>query len=397
MTERLYYEDAYLLSFTAEVVRCIDSAEGVRVYLDRTAFYPESGGQPADQGFLDEKPVRDVQEDEQGDVYHLLESPPDSSVTAGVVDFGRRFDHMQQHTGQHILSAVAVRLFGWQTLSFHLGQDTSTIDLDTPAMKEDELAQLLAEANRIVWQNRRVNIEFHPADNLGRLELRKPTDRTGLIRVLCIEGCDRSACGGTHVRRTGEVGIIFIPRLERMRGRVRLHFVCGGRACRLWSDEHRVLSQLVEMTTTGYDELPLKIQKELQHVRQLEREQSRLNMKLWEMSVPELHRQGRKTGDMTVVTAELDEPLDGVRFIGQQLAGRFAQTVAVLAALPAGVLLVTRAPDLPLDLTRLMGHLRQSGPVRGGGRAEQVQMGGLDAHTLPSLIRQVLAWLEENR
>ncbi|MBN2432892.1 MAG: hypothetical protein JXQ27_15565 [Acidobacteria bacterium] len=396
MTERLYYEDAYLLSFTAEVIRCEQAAKGVRVYLDRTAFYPESGGQPADQGWLDEKPIRDVQEDDQGEIYHLLETPPEGTVTTGVVDFERRFDHMQQHTGQHILSALAVKQFGWQTISFHLGQATSTIDLDTPAMSAAELEQILAMANRIIWQNGQVSVGFYPSNEISGLDLRKPTDRTGMIRVIGIEGYDRSACGGTHVRRTGEVGIILVPRLERMRGRVRVHFVCGGRAYQLWSSEHRVLMQLVEITTTGYEELPQKIEKELQTLRQLDKEQLRLKMRLWEMSIPELQERGRKMGAMTVVSAELDESLDAIRFIGRQLTVRYPATVGVLASLPAGVLLVTRGPDLALDLTRLVEHLRRHATIKGGGRPEEVQMGGLDARSLSSLIRQVIDWLDQN-
>jgi alanyl-tRNA synthetase len=394
MTVRLYYEDPYLLTFTAEVKRREAGPDGIRVYLDRTAFYPESGGQPADHGRLDQKEVLDVQEDAQGEIFHLLAEAPGSQEVTGEVDFGRRFDHMQQHTGQHILSAVFLKLFGWQTLSFHLGQDTSTIDMDTDRVDAQDAAAALAEANRIIWKNLPVEIGFYTDEDISDLSLRKPTERSGEIRVIGIEGVDRSACGGTHVRHTGEVGVIFSPRLERMRGRLRVHFVCGRRAYEVLCREHEVLMQLVEMTTTGYEELPAKLERQAGVLRQLEKEQLRLKMQLWELSLPELYRKGEPVHGMTVVVEKLDEAAEAARFISQKLVAAYPATVGVIASAGDGALLVARSRDLSLDLTRLIADLRRSGEVRGGGRPDQVQIGGLDDHTLPRMIRQVMEWLE---
>jgi len=199
MTERLYYTDAYLAAFDANVVATSD--DRMRVYLDATAFYPTSGGQPHDVGTLGGVAVVDVV-DETDRIAHVLAQPlgPSSSLAARV-DWKRRFDHMQQHTGQHLLSAVFEDLFGQKTLSVHFGPDYATLDLDTDAVSREQLVAAERRANDVVLENRPVTIAFEDAATAS--ELRKASDRAGSIRIVTIEGIDRSACGGTHVRSTG--------------------------------------------------------------------------------------------------------------------------------------------------------------------------------------------------
>src|SRR6476646_6326639 len=229
MTKRLYYTDPLLTAFDATVVSNeIEDGRSV-VVLDQTAFYPSSGGQPFDTGQLDGTRVVDVVDREDGTIAHVVEkSLAPGTVVHGDIDWPRRFDHMQQHTGQHVLSAAFDRLSGVKTVSFHLGADVSTIDLAREVTPK-EIAAAEDEANRIVWEDRPVTIRYATAEEAAALPLRKEPVRTGTLRLIDVEGFDLSACGGTHVSRTGAVGLIAVTAWERFKGGHRLEFACGRR------------------------------------------------------------------------------------------------------------------------------------------------------------------------
>ena len=229
MTERLYYHDSYLGEFQARIVDV--GLDRRTLYLDRTAFYPTSGGQPSDRGTVAGIPVVDVV-DEDTRIAHILSTPAPEGLEGAFVeceiDARRRADHREQHTGQHLLSAVFVEMMGAETVSFHLGGETSTVDIARAALTVEEIERVEERANAVVRENRPVTVSFGEAsDELG---LRKATERAGTIRVVTIENLDRSACGGTHVRQTGEIGAILIRKLDKVRGNTRVEFVCGGRA-----------------------------------------------------------------------------------------------------------------------------------------------------------------------
>lgn len=224
VTERLYYTDSYLTEFTAHV----EASDGLRVYLDRTAFYPSSGGQPFDTGEIGGAPVVEVI-DEGERIAHVLARPAAAAGDVACrIDWERRFDHMQQHTGQHLLSAVFEAQAGWKTLSFHLGRDVSTIDLDAPSVAPETLERIEGIVNREAARNHDVTVSFEDAASAAGL--RKAPERAGMIRIVTIAGMDRSACGGTHVRRTGEIGAILLLGTEKVRASTRVAFVCGLRA-----------------------------------------------------------------------------------------------------------------------------------------------------------------------
>jgi alanyl-tRNA synthetase len=225
MTERLYYTDAYLRQFTAKVA----SVEGANVYLDRTAFYPTSGGQSHDLGALGAARVVDVI-DEEDRIAHVVEGDPGGIEVECEIDWPRRFDHMRQHTGQHLLSAVFADVFGFETVSVHLGAEISTLDLAAPAVDPEKLAEAEREANERAASNLAVTVSFEDAA-LAK-GLRKASQREGTLRVVEIAGLDRSACGGTHVRSTAEIGAILLGRAEKVRQTTRVEFVCGRRAVR---------------------------------------------------------------------------------------------------------------------------------------------------------------------
>ena len=264
-TERLYYADAYRARFDARLVARED--EGRRVWLDRTAFYPTSGGQPHDLGTLAGISVRDVI-DEDDRVAHVLEAPitvePGAAVT-GEIDWPRRFDHMQQHTGQHLLSAVLEELFGHVTTSVHFGRESATLDLDTAALAAERLREAEARANAVVCENRPVTIAFEDAATASGL--RKATERAGTIRVVTIADLDRSACGGTHVRATGEIGPILLRAAEKVRGGTRLEFLCGLRAIRRARADYDALSALARAQSCHVDEVPGVVATQLERAR----------------------------------------------------------------------------------------------------------------------------------
>src|SRR5262249_1655373 len=226
--------------FSAAVTR-VDRRDGwTAVALDRTAFYPTSGGQPFDTGTLvtrsfegseETLKVVDVLDEDDGGVLHVLDGagPAVGAIVRGTIDWARRFDHMQQHTGQHVLSAAVDHLFGVRTVSFHLGREASTIDLARELSRE-EIAAAEGEANRVVAENRSVSIRYVAAEEATKLPLRKESQREGTLRLIEIEGFDLSACGGTHVERTGSIGVIAVGTVERFKGGQRLEFFCGSRA-----------------------------------------------------------------------------------------------------------------------------------------------------------------------
>jgi alanyl-tRNA synthetase len=242
-TERLYYTDCYLREFEARVLRSEAAPNGFKVYLDRTAFYPTSGGQPTDSGTIAGIQVLEAV-DEGDEIAHILRQAPEAEGVSGKIDWTRRFDHMQQHTGQHILSAAFGRIGGYKTVSFHLGEESSSIDLDSDRLGVRQLEEAEDAANQVVFENRAVRISFQPAGEASRLELRKPTSREGEVRLVEVEGFDLSACGGTHVSRTGAVGLILVRKVERMKGLTRVEFMCGGRAHRQARRDFRVLLNL---------------------------------------------------------------------------------------------------------------------------------------------------------
>jgi alanyl-tRNA synthetase len=270
MTERLYYTDAYCTRFTARIVEQLTWDDQPAVVLDRTAFYPTSGGQPADRGTLDGVAVSDVVVREQDDaVVHVLERALSATDVEGVLDWRRRFDHMQQHTGQHILSAAFEQLLDADTVGFHLGAEMSTLDIDKARLDPAAAAAVEELANRVIWNDRVVNTYSISRDELATLSLRRPPSVAGRVRIVEIIGSseepaisfDVNPCGGTHVARTGEVGLVKIVRLDYRGEETRVEFLCGERALRDYDAKNRMSYRLANMLTVGYWELDQAVER----------------------------------------------------------------------------------------------------------------------------------------
>ncbi|MBL8213464.1 MAG: hypothetical protein JNK87_22290 [Bryobacterales bacterium] len=254
MTERLYYEDSFLTHFLG-TVQAVEQ-DGRYVYLDRTAFYPASGGQPHDTGMLNSVPVVEVI-DEQDRVAHVLAQPLGVTVgssVAGVVNWARRRDHMQQHSGQHLLSGVLADLYKVQTLSFHLGEELSTIEIDKPGLLAAQVAAAEQRVNELIWEGRGVTVHYEEASVAGGL--RKASEREGTLRIVSISGLDRSACGGTHVTCTSQIGMMTIRGFDKVRGNLRIEFLCGHRALRRARTDYEKLTAAARLFSSPLDDVP---------------------------------------------------------------------------------------------------------------------------------------------
>lgn len=285
MTERLYYDDSYQRRFRARILE--RSCDGLEVYLDRTAFYPTSGGQPHDTGRIERAPVIDVI-DEGERIRHRLARPVEADEVECEVDWERRFDHMQQHSGQHLLSAVLDRYHGAPTLSFHLGRDISTIDVGVPALEPERLKEAERQANEIVFENRRIRVSYQEASQAEGL--RRASDREGLLRIVEIDGLDRSACGGTHVRSTGEIGLILLRRTEKVRGNLRIEFLCGRRALARARADYDALAEIARLFSAPLDEAPALVASQQARLVEAEKARARLALELASARGRELYR-----------------------------------------------------------------------------------------------------------
>jgi len=383
MTERLYYHDSYLREFTARIVDTGD--DGRRVYLDRTAFYPSSGGQPFDIGLLDAARVVEVV-DEGERIAHLLDQPLSAADVRGSVDWARRYDHMQQHSGQHLLSAVFIEVFGMDTVSFHLGQDSATIDLSVAVIAPEQVRAVELRANEVVCENRPITVSFHEAqEDLG---LRKESQREGLLRVVSIDRLDRSACGGTHLHTTGEIGPVLIRKLEKVRNTTRVEFLCGLRAVRRARADYEALGRIAQMFSSSLDEAPNSVAAHMEAAR--EGEKLRRNLKadldvyqgsaLYDATEPDAA--GTRRFQKRVPRGSFDD----LRGLAQSFTARPKAMFVGIIEDPPSVLLAVSA-DAGIDAGKVLKSALSDAGGRGGGSPRMAQ-GSVPAK---DLLEKVLA------
>jgi alanyl-tRNA synthetase len=388
VTERLYYTDSYLATFTAAIVARAD--DGRRVYLDRTAFYPTSGGQPHDTGTLGGIQVVDVV-DEDDRIAHLLAEPLAAAGSVdGAIDWPRRLDHIQQHTAQHLLSAVLEEQLQARTTSVHFGDETSTIDLDRDAITDAQLRVAERRANEVVMENRPVTIAFEEA---GAAEgLRKASKREGTLRIITIDGIDRSACGGTHVRRTGEIGPLLVLGSERAKGSARVTFVAGWRALAHADANESLVRRVSQALSASAAEIPQALE---QVTAQLKDARSALKKLGAEVAVsraaalaagvePDAH------GIRRVMLTSHDYGADDLRALGQALSAipgvRF---VATLREPPT--IFVAAGPGSGWDAGAVLKTALADVGGRGGGSAKAAQGTVGDGEKLEQVVERLKA------
>jgi alanyl-tRNA synthetase len=387
MTERLYYTDSYLREFRARVAGASD--DRLTVYLDRTAFYPTSGGQPFDIGLIGGAQVIDViDEDER--IAHRLAAPlaaaPDEVACA--IDWTRRFDHMQQHTGQHLLSAVFEELFHLKTVSFHLGAESATIDLEGGSVDARVLEQTERRANEAIYENRPVTVRFEDAAEASGL--RKASQREGTLRIIAIDGMDRSACGGTHVRATGEIGVILLRKVEKIRQATRVEFLCGQRAVRRARADFQALTAAAQSFSSPLDEVPALVAAQIESARAADKARRKLEIELGAYQGRELYQATapQPDGFRRVVRRADRGSLEDMRSIAQSFAeGAKAVFVAALND-PPSVLLATSA-DSAIDAGKLLKAALTEAGGRGGGTPRMAQGSVPDRAALDRVLERI--------
>lgn len=361
MTRRLYYDNSYLTTFRARLVdRGRDPCE---VCLDQTAFYPGTGGQPHDTGTIQGVPVIDVREEGER-ILHRLACPVDVDEVECSVDWPRRFDHMQQHSGQHLLSAVFAELYGMDTLSVHLGSEVSTIDLDAASLDTEQVCRVEERIGEVVFENRPIRVAYGSTSEVS--DLRRETDREGILRIVTIEGIDRSACGGTHVRATGEIGLVLIRRLDKIRGNVRVEFLCGRRALRRLRADFDTLTQVARLFSAPIDETPSLVAGIQEKLINAERARKRLARELAETRGRQLYLDTTPgaSGLRVVIKRVAGGPIgEELRVEAQSFtAQRKAVYVAAIDDPPS--VLIAASEDAGLDA----GNVLKEALVRAGGR-----------------------------
>jgi len=379
-TDRLYYSQPTIRWFEARVVRSEARGDQTAVWLDRTAFYPTSGGQPHDLGTLGGAPVHEVQEDEAGGVVHLVGAPaPAAGVTVhGDIDWGRRVDHMQQHTGQHLLSAVLEHLFHARTVSFHLGTESSTIDLDrelTPA----QLARGEDEANQAIWRNVPVLIRYATEDEARAMPLRKESARTGTLRLIEIEGIDLSACGGTHVASTGALGQLVLASWERFKGGQRLEFLCGARALTRARLHRETVAGAVRLLSVLPTELPPAIERLQSELKEQRRALSTAQLELAAYEAVALADAAEPWLFGRVVLRVVDGDAVRLKALASAIAGRPGLFAVLVSSATPSLVVAARSTGLDRSCHELIAALASRFGGRGGGRPDFAQCGGLQA------------------
>ena len=405
MTSRIYYTDPYCRRFEASVTKAFVHDGRPAALLDRTAFYPTSGGQPFDTGKLFEgdgagkaggaSAIEVVETiDVNDDVVHILSAPVTEGAMVGAeIDWTRRFDHMQQHTGQHLLSAAFDRLFENRTVSFHMGSDASTIDLQREASWE-QIARAEGEANRVVWENREVAIRFVTSQHAAALPLRKEPAREGTLRLIEVQDFDLSACGGTHVSRTGAIGSLVVTAAEKFKGGTRVTFAAGTRAIRAFQSLREAVAGSVRLLSVLPRELPVAIERMQAETKHLRRTLRRFQEALAAHEGARLIgacEVGR--GAALVIVEALDGwDVNGLKAIATHVTAQANAVVALFSTESPHAVVIARSPGMAVDASAVLGALIERFGGRGGGKADLAQGGGLttDVAEIATATRRLL-------
>jgi alanyl-tRNA synthetase len=402
MTDRLYYHDSFLYEFEGEITEVVPAAEiNARhgVYLDRTAFYPTSGGQVHDTGWIsssdkDKLRVAEVVEEEDGRVVHYIEAdkaPERGTRIRGVIDPARRRDHMQQHSGQHVLSAAFIRLFNMPTVSFHMGEEACSIDLDTAAIQPAQVEEVELLANQIVQENRPVEIRFVTQQTAQDLGLRKPprTDKDEL-RLIDIQNFDLSACGGTHVANTGQIGSILLRKVEKVRQGSRVEFVCGQRAVKTARHDYLALTEAAALFSGHIWDVPQQVKKSVEEIKTASKARENLLAELAELEASRLLVETAPHGQRKVVVRSYaDRDLTFIRLLAQKITRLDPTSVALLGAgLGQASLVFAQTKGSPFELGSLLKEIVADNGGKGGGSRDMAQGGLPSAALIESALAQ---------
>ncbi|UCE40935.1 MAG: hypothetical protein JSV17_16055 [Candidatus Aminicenantes bacterium] len=391
-TKRLYFEDPYQVEFEAHVIQRITYEGNPAVVLDKTCFYPEGGGQPADKGTIDGVLVIHVLEkDDQ--IIHVLEKDLSSDAVKGEINWSIRFDHMQQHAGQHILSQCFVQLFDAATRSFHLGEESSTLEVDKRNMSEEEAERVERHANDVVFQNKEIKTCFYGEKEISDVRLRRPPKKMGDIRVVEVSDFDYTACGGTHPRSTGEIGTIKILRWDRIRDNVRLEFICGIRAVQDYARKHRDLKTLSNILTVDDREIVASFEKTKSDLKM----QKRINRKMQEKIIQhEAEDMIQKAEGKLLKRIFTDRSQEEIRLLTLLIIrkGEFVALFGLKGDERVHVFLAC-SENLGLDMRELEPVVSPLIEGKGGGRSSLVEISGQKKENLEQALEAASQHIEE--
>jgi alanyl-tRNA synthetase len=407
MTERLYYQNSFLFDFTAAVEGTRELADGRRaLILDRTAFYATSGGQPFDTGWIEfvsaegEQPVDlpklrvcEVIEDEtSGVILHIVErldaQLPLPLRVRGFIDADRRQDHMQQHSGQHVLSAAFLKLFDAPTLSFHLGEETSTIDLDTVGLNAAQLAQAERHANQMVWEDRQVLTHEATPEQARKIGVRKiPEAARETLRLIEVRGVDLCACGGTHVKNTGQIGNIQLRKVEHVKQGLRVEFACGNRALRLARKDFQVLTEAAALYSSSLWDVPAQAQKLIDSSKAAQKQQQKLLDELAALTAQQtLARTAAEHGHKIVAKYFAERDLTFIKLFAQKLVALEDNVIVLVGAGQGAPALVFASNGDTFNAGAELKAVVSANGGRGGGTATLAQGGVPSAAAIPELL-----------
>jgi len=397
MTDRLYYRDSFLYDFDAEVRSVLESPRPGLI-LDRTAFYPTSGGQIHDTGSIthsdnqDKVDVTEVVDTEDGHVVHYLEAPlkdvrPGSRIR-GEIDPVRRRDHMQQHSAQHVLSAAFVRLFNMPTVSFHMADDYCSIDLDTPSLTQNQIEAAERLTNEVVLENRPVDIRFSTREAAGALGLRKlPPAERDQLRLIDIHDFDLTACGGTHVAHTGQIGGVLLRKSEKVRQGYRIEFVAGQRAVATARRDFSALTETAALYSANIYDVPQQARKSLDEIKSLrkQREQSQEELAAAQAAAL-LAETPESKGRKLIVRTFADRDLNFLKLLAQKITRESAAVALLATSSPQPALVFAQSAGQPYDMAALLKQTMTRLGGRGGGSKDLAQGGAPNAEGLAEAL-----------
>jgi alanyl-tRNA synthetase len=401
MTERLYYNDSFLYDFDAQVVEVVPASAAESrpaVVLDRTAFYPTSGGQTFDTGLLAadgyQARVVEVAEAENGSIRHYLDELPNLKIgtaVQGSVDAERRRDHMQQHSGQHVLSAAFVRLCNMPTVSFHMGDDYCSIDLDTKAISQEQVAAVERLANEIILEDRAVEIRFVSHQDARELELRKlpPAEREHL-RLISIHDFDLSACGGTHVRHTGQIGCILLRKTEKVRQGIRVEFVCGQRAVKTARRDYTTLAECAGLFSSHLWDVPQQIRKSQEEAKAGRHQLEQLLEELAEQHARRmLSEAAAVNGRKVILKIFPDRDLAYIKLLAQRATRLETNVIALLGTTVQPAVVAAASAVQSVDIGALLKEALGKHGGRGGGSKDMAQGGLPNAEAVERVLAEI--------
>jgi alanyl-tRNA synthetase len=403
LTERLYYTDSFLNDFEARVTSVADDTGRAAIVLDRSAFYPTSGGQIFDTGWLQVannseggclRVVEVVENEQTGEVLHLVEDKSGAiqsgATVRGSIDAERRRDHMQQHSGQHVLSAAFEKLYDLATVSFHMGDESCTIDLAKDSVTPKQLQAAEKLANEVIAEDRPVAIRFATPEDARTLGVRKiPAAEREKLRLIDIQDFDLNACGGTHVRSTGQIGSVLLRKTEKVKQGVRVEFVCGLRAVATARHDFETLTEAASLFSTHLWEVPQQIRKSQDEIKGSQKAQHRLLEEVAELQAAHLLHETPEQGGQKLVTRHFAErDLGFIKMLAQRLT-RAQKAVALLSCGGSQPSLVfAQTPGLSHDMGALMKQAVQALGTRGGGNRDMAQGGAPDAASAEAALSQ---------